>query len=288
MASFSPPPLARQNSIRKKSAYPRLKYCSIGIDKDGTASAGGGSLVKVDMQALEQLVSAPLPSFSFSGEKVALEKVEMQRAEMLVARSDVESRKADKAKQALEKVRQASEQAVEAKRREEEKKNEIQEVKKEKLQNMDATQMDVMASFEAVTGAQRSVDLYELMELLKWDLNQSIAIYFDNGENVDVCLEKARATVAKTMGVGNGGAKITLVYPDSTEAQETFGRADTLWMVYQKVQASGKIQPVGASIRLTAVNPRTDGMDIYTDAKFDTSIEAAGLFPAGQIRVAYG
>lgn len=282
--------MVRQGSMRKKAAYPRLKYCSIGLDKDGVSSTDGVPIDKVDLATIERLLSSPLPSFSFEDERSALDRVAMQRADMMVAKSDGEFRTAERqrAVQEQEETKRRGEELLA--RKVEEQKQCADKARANKLEVMNATQKDVMASFEAVTGAQRSGDLFELMELTSWDLNRVIAIYFDNGEKVDVCLDKTRgAANAKQPGaVSSGRASITVVYPDNTEAKETFGKLDTLWMVYQQVQASGKISPVGASIRLTAVNPRTDAMDVYTDAKFDTSIVAAGLFPDGQIRVAYG
>lgn len=294
------PPLARQNSglSRRKLAYPRLKYCSIGINKDGAGSTGGGggggsSSDTLDLNALQALLESKPPSYNFREEKRALERVESERAEMVVFMDDVKNREEEKKRQREDTKRKEKEAQEEKERMAEEMKRTLEanmkQAKQQKLTSLTAQQKEVMASFEAVTGASGGPDTMELLELNNWDLNRGIATYFDNGMSIESALKVSRKSSgggAQPRAVSND-ATVTIVYPDSSETTATFSKSDTLWMVYQHIQSSGKIHPVGRTLRLTAINPRTDDMNVYDDSQFDKQVDHAGLFPTGQVRVAY-
>mmetsp|Transcript_22076 Transcript_22076/g.43874 ORF Transcript_22076/g.43874 Transcript_22076/m.43874 type:complete len:281 (-) Transcript_22076:135-977(-) len=269
----------RSGNQGRKLAYPRLKLCSLGILQGP----------KLDQGQNQAEVPQPV-KYSFAVEQKAIDLINKRRSDLA----------------AINKRRSDDLAATKAKAD-----NEMQEDEKEEVstakppvlsvaisepepQQLTVEQKETVNNFCAVIGGQANESAQTLLRLLNFNVNNAITAYYDNAENLDAAIRAEQLKTglvpspkASLRGLANpdGNAmqdespQLTIIYPDGSEGVAVFAADDTLWLVYQHIQESGKITPVGRAITLQ------NGDKSFNDNTFDTSMQDAGLFPLGTVKV---
>ena len=172
-----------------------------------------------------------------------------------------------------------------------------------------ASQLAFERSFQELTGINNSAQIRTLLSALQYDLDRAIAIFFaEDPPSMDTALEKATSIQQNAQqhhlahpASGSGSfsqqqqqqqqqqplsqlARLQVLLPDGTPMQLECAATDTFWTLYERLSQPLSSRPAWAnkSISFALVTfPHT----VFTEQKFDVSMQEAGLVPNGTLRI---